>query len=95
MTQLYYQAPSDEQFNEVKSAALSLWKEMGDEESYRKEKIGRIKDLKNISDNFMYMIAMFDSGNQRKLAKMLSKETRLAVRDRMIDGGSPEWLIVF
>jgi len=92
---LYYIPPTEEQFNELKGAALELWSTMGDEESYRNEKTNRIKNIQNIEDNFMYMVAMFDSGNQRKLAQLLSKETRLAVRERMLDGGSPEWLIPF
>jgi tRNA splicing endonuclease len=92
---LYYTAPSDEQFAELKEKAIALWSTMGDEPSYREEKIGRIKDIENVQDNFMYMVAMFDINNQRKLAETLSAETRLAVRERMIDGGNPEYLIPF
>jgi hypothetical protein len=33
--------------------------------------------------------------NQRKLAENLSPETKTAVRERMIDGGSPLEYIVF
>ena len=92
---LYYTPPSDSQFNELKEKAIEIWSTMGDEPSYAEEKIGRIKDIKNIQDNFMYMVAMFDINNQVKLAEKLSMETRMAVRDRMIDGGNPEYLIPF
>lgn len=89
MPNLYYTPPTDEQFNEVKEKAIELWSIMGDEPSYSEKKIARIKDIENISDNFMYMVAMFDVGNQGRLAEKLSEETRKAIRERMIDGGNP------
>tara|TARA_R110002126_G_scaffold17316_4_gene67746 strand:+ start:5574 stop:5861 length:288 start_codon:yes stop_codon:yes gene_type:complete len=95
MSELYYTAPTDEQFEELKREAMALWSTMGDEPSYAEEKIGRIKDIGNIKDNFMYMVAMFDIHNQELLAGRLSEETRNAVRERMIDGGQPEHLIAF
>lgn len=93
--ELYYTPPSQNQFNEVKKVAIEMWATMGDEPSYPAEKIGRIKDLVNVGDNFMYMIAMFDIHNQRKLADRLSEKTRMAIRERMIDGGSLEEYITF
>lgn len=92
---LYYTPPKDEQFEELKKEAITLWIDIADEPSYAEEKISSIKDLENIQDNFMYMVAMFDNNNQKKLADELSEETRLAVRERMIDGGSPLEYIVF
>ena len=68
---------------------------MGDEPSYSQQKIARIKDIQNISDNFMYIVAMYDIHNQSKLAATLSEKTRKEVRARMIDGGNPEALIPF
>lgn len=93
MTQLYYTPPSDEQFNELKQKALEIWNEYDD--PYRTEKVNQIKDIQNVGDNFMYMVAMFDINNQRKLADKLSLATSQAVRERMIDGGNPEDLIPF
>ena len=95
MSKLYYTAPAEEQFNEVKEKAIEIWNTYDDTYGYATGKISRIKDTKNFQDNFMYMIAMFDSSNQRKLAEKLSVETRKAVRDRMIDGGNPEYSIIF
>lgn len=92
---LYYTPPSDECFEELKEKAIEIWSVMGDEPSYSQGKIGRIKDIKNVGDNFMYMVAMFDINNQRKLASLISPETSKEVRDRMIDGGNPEYLIAF
>lgn len=89
---LYYTPPLDDQFEEVKKEAINLWKEVdsdNDKYGYASGKISQIKDIKNVLDNFMYMIAMFDIGNQTILAVRLSKETRLAIRERMTDGGTP------
>ncbi len=95
MPKLYYTPPTDEQFDEVKQEAIKIWSKMGDEPSYSEEKISRIKDIENVSDNFMYMVAMFDINNQRLLANSLSEDTKKAVRERMIDGGQPIEYIVF
>lgn len=98
MTKLYYTAPSDEMFEEVKREAMELWKIVdtdNDKYGYATEKINRIKDIANVQDNFMYMIAMFDIDNQSQLASKLSYDTRQAIRDRMVDGGSPLEYIVF
>lgn len=92
---LYYIAPSDENFVELKREAIKMWADMGDEWSYPEEKIGSILKIKNVSDNFMYMVAMFDHGNQCKLAERLSEDTREAIRERMISGGNPLSLIPF
>ena len=89
MSKLYYTAPEEKQFNELKEKAIEIWKTFNNDYGQVDEKVNRIKDILNIEDNFMYIVAMFDSGNQRKLAEKLSDETRKAVRDRMIDGGTP------
>jgi len=43
----------------------------------------------------MYIVAMFDIFNQAKLANKLSGEARIAIKERMIDGGNPAEYIVF
>lgn len=98
MPELYYTAPTDEAFEEVKIAAMSLWltRYPADKNPfYAEEKVARIKDIQNVKDNMMYIIAMFDSENQTILANVLSMPTREAIRDRMIDGGTPESYIPF
>lgn len=95
MTKLYYTAPSDEIFNEVKEKAIEVWKELDSHPSYLAEKVGRVKEVNNIEDNVMYMVAMFDHGNQTKLAEKLSPEARTALRERMVDGGNPSYIIPF
>lgn len=89
MDNLYYQPPTDEQFNELKAKAIEIWQTYDDTYGYATEKVDRIKDIKNVGDNFMYMVAMFDIQNQAKLSRKLSEETRLAVSQRMIAGGNP------
>lgn len=95
MSELYYTPPTDQQFKELKEKAIEIWSVLGDEPSYAEEKISRIKDIPNVSDNFMYIVAMFDINNQTILAHAVSYETRMAVRERLIDGGAEEMLIVF
>lgn len=93
MCKLYYFPPEDWQFDELKREAIALWSTMGSEPTYSQEKIGRIKDIKNVEDNFMYILAMFDVFNQKKVIKKLSKETKQAIMERLIDGGSDIYII--
>ena len=95
MTKLYYQAPTDEVFEEVKEKAIEIWKTYDNTYGYVDEKVDRIKDIKNIRDNMMFIVAMFDINNQGRLAEKLSEEARKEIRDRMIDGGNPSYLIPF
>ena len=95
MTKLYYMPPKDELFNELKEKAIEVWEEYDNEFGYVDDKVSQIKDIKNIGDNFMYMVAMFDIQNQSKLANKLGGEAKKAVRSRMLDGGSPKEYIVF
>lgn len=92
---LYYTAPSDDIFNRVKACSIIIWSRLGSEPSYADEKIGAIRNIENVSDNLMYMVAMFDINNQRKLAALLDDKDREAIRARMIDGGQPTEYIVF
>ena len=94
-TKLYYTAPSNEMFNELRARAMDIWKTYDNAYGYVDEKSEKLKDLANVQDNFMYMVAMFDMDNQRKLADSLSPETRQAVRERMVDGGNPPEYIMF
>jgi len=95
MSKLYYVPPTYDQFNELKEKAIEIWSTMGDEPSYSQEKIGRIKDIQNVGDNFMYMVAMFDQNNQQILSDKLENDTRRAVAERLKDGGSPDYYNVF
>ena len=93
---LYYTEPSQEMFDEVKEKAIEVWKEnYSDEFGYVTEKVDGIKDLQNIKDNLMFIVARFDISNQRILSDKLSDGAKEAIRERMLDGGTPAWYIVF
>lgn len=95
---LYYTAPPDPVFEEVKIAAMDLWKIVdtdNDKYGYATEKIHRIKNLPNTGDNMMYIVGMFDSGNQHVLSRMISHYANKSIRDRMLSGGTPEYFIPF
>jgi len=83
---LYYTAPPESQFRELKLAAELIWKNYNDPYSADK-KAEHVKGIGNVRDNFMYIVAMFDPNNQRKLSRMISEETRKAVSDRYVSGG--------
>lgn len=91
MSRLYYEAPTQEQFEEVKRCAIAIWKTYDDTYGYASEKIRTVEDVDNVSDNFMYIVAMFDDINQRNLASMLSPETKKAVAVRLKDGGMDDY----
>ena len=91
MAKLYYTAPSEEIFNEVKKASIELWIERYPEETspfYAKEKVAQIEPLQNIKDNMMSIVARFDPQNMAYLAGKLSEEASIAIGNRMVDGGA-------
>jgi len=89
MKDVYYEAPTDEQFEEVKAKCIQIWNTYDNTYGYATEKIDRIKNMKNIKDNVMFMIAMFDMNNMTTLSILLSPETRKAISDRFVAGGNP------
>ena len=87
MNNLYYQAPSDEAFEDMKKACTQVWGKYKDSPGgYMQGKVDRIKDIQNVKDNFMFMLAMFDQENQREAVRILSEDTKRAVRERMWRG---------
>ena len=90
MTKLYYTPPSNEIFEEMRKASIEVWGQYDNTYGYVDEKTGRLKEIGNVADNLMYMLAMFDHINQKKVIEKLSEEARKAVKERMIDGGNDE-----
>ena len=88
MTRLYYTAPSDEVFEDLKQKSIEVWKSKNAHPSYENEKVGYIEKIHNIGDNFMTIFAMFDHNNQRKVGEIISQATKNALNERLIDGGS-------
>lgn len=85
---LYYTPPPENIFREVQKKAIELWREIdtdNDKYGYASEKIGRIKDLQNLQDNFMYIVAMFDPNNQHKLFQKLSTKANIEILRRLLD----------
>ena len=96
MHKLYYQAPSDKIFNEVKEKAIELWETKYPREqhpNYTKKKVEYVKNINNIEDNIMTIIAMFNPINQNLLASMLPKETRKEIAERLKSVGAFEEII--
>lgn len=89
MKGLYYTAPSNKIFEEVKSAARKIWESYDNQFGYVDEKTEILDRMQNVEDNLMYMVAMFDDDNQKKLASTLGKKAKEAIADRMAEGGTP------
>lgn len=85
---LYYTPPPDAVFDEVKEAAIELWSTYDDTHGYATSKIDRIKDIENVSDNFMYIVAMFDVPNQIKLGSLITPASQRCIYERMVEGGA-------
>ncbi len=89
-TSIYYLPPTNKIFSEVKKAAIKVWSNYDDTYGYASGKIDSIKDIGNIGDNLMFIVAMFDINNQTELAFSLSPQSRKAISDRMKEGGLPD-----
>jgi len=86
MTKLYYIAPKDWIFNEVREEAIKIWLHYPD----HKEHIEHLKEMKNIKDNMMYILAEFDEDNQDILFRNVSRKTQIAISDRVKSANSEE-----
>jgi len=80
---LYYTAPKESVFKDLKKSAIKIWQTYDNQYGYVDEKVNKLKDLKNIADNFMFILAMFDSNNQQKVSKLVKKETWEAIEKRL------------
>jgi len=89
---LYYQPPADEVFNEVKEKVRAIFYEISDFQSYRDEKDRILDNLKNVSDNFMYMLTMLDEANQRKLFNSVSVNAKEEIIKRLESVGAVDTL---
>lgn len=84
----YYVEPSDEDFLDLKYCAIKLWYGIANDPLYAKEKADQVEKMQNISDNFMYIVAMFSSNNQLLLSLKLQPSTKEAIKKRLIAGGA-------
>lgn len=79
---LYYTAPSDEIFEEVKRKSIAIWMLLDGDEYEINNSIEYIQKIKNIKDNMMFIVAMFDNTNIQELFKHLSLKSKNALVDR-------------
>lgn len=77
----YYDAPSDEIFEEIKHAAIEIWNTYDDTYGYASEKINYLNSFGNVRDNWGTIVGMFDQDNQAKLLAKLSPEARAKVEE--------------
>lgn len=75
MNDLYYTAPSDEVFEEIRLACIKRWNTFDNEFGYVDEKVGQVTMLTNVRDNWMYMLAMFDNWQRMVVLGTLSAST--------------------
>jgi len=95
MNNNYYKAPEERIFQEVKGQCIDLWNVISDDEGYVEEKVSRIRDVKNVEDNMMFFIAMFDLGNQWKLKKKLSEDAKAVILERLAPYNDPYALMIW
>lgn len=69
----YYTAPPQHIFDDIKENAIKIWNTY--EDPYKTEKLNRIINIENVSDNAWYMVAMFDYINIAKLLSRVESET--------------------
>lgn len=58
---------SDEVFDELKAKSIEIWKTYDNTYGYVDEKMSMIEPIKNIKDNWITFVGMFDIHNQKKL----------------------------
>lgn len=69
------ETPSIEIFNDMKQAAIQVWRAYDNEYGYVDEKLNYVNGLSNIQDNAMVFYRMFDWENQRKFKQLVNEET--------------------
>lgn len=72
----YYDAPSDEVFEDIKANAIKIWQTYDDTYGYASEKIDRVNSITNVKDNWGTIVGMFDSTNQAKLLALVKPESK-------------------
>lgn len=93
MPNLYYKAPPQEAFEDMRRECVFQWGTHDNTYGYVDEKLSRIQDILNVGDNFMYMFAMFDMNGQRDVVSRLDEETKKEVRERLRAGGNDEYFL--
>ncbi len=85
---VYYTAPDDDVFNELREAAIDRWNDM--DYPGATHYADSLPHTLNITDNFMHILASFDVNMQIEVVKKLSAETKAEIRKRLLDVGEKE-----
>jgi hypothetical protein len=80
--QLFYIAPSDTIFNQMKELALNIWSTYDDTHGYATEKKEIVNSLENVGSNFMTIYQMFDFINQSRIMDKASDDLKKAINER-------------
>lgn len=68
-------------FQELKEAAIKIWETYDNTYGYVDEKLGTVRSIPNVSDNYGTFIGMFDASNQRKLYDSVGDEAKALIAD--------------
>lgn len=83
---MYYIAPTDEIFDDLKKIALKAWNKIFEyhytSDEYKKEKLDRFNSMENTSDNFMCILAMFHVNTQNEICGSINYKTKIALLER-------------
>jgi len=75
---------SDKAFEDIKTNAKTIRDKYPNEFRYRDEEVNKINNMKNIGSNGMYIVAMFDAENVKRLLQILEVETVLELFDERL-----------
>jgi len=75
----YYATPPQEIFDDIKQNAILIWKGYNDDFGYATQKIKRVEQMDNFSDNAWCIVSMFDPNNQSKLISMVKPKTAAVI----------------
>ena len=65
------ETPSQEVFEDMKQAAIKVWKTYDNQFGYVDEKLERVEGVSNFQDNAMVFYRMFDHINQSRMVNNL------------------------
>ena len=72
---MVHKTPSEEIFDEIRSAAIKVWSKYDDTHGYHSEKTDIVNRIKNYADDVMVCYRMLDMQNQAEMRDLLSDET--------------------
>jgi hypothetical protein len=73
---LGYRKPSDEVFNEIKTACIEKWEQNFVSPGYLRWKVARFEELKNEGANIMYVVNTFAGQDKYDIISKLSEQAQ-------------------